>query len=413
VAEEAGDASAGASPQMLQSAWATSRLASAGAGGSADVVVFGNRLGPHPLLVFPPFAADAKGTAEALRPLEPMLRALDHPDGALAVPYHGAGSAEDAAKAVRAARAAHKQAVAAARAKVSPANTLACLPHPHGPADYEADGLLAGYAHNVAALMHCLGVSWTTALGYSLGGLAAAKTASLYPRIVGSLVLLDTPLLAATDAQTHALRNAIYEARYDINTPRADIDAAVAKHAELVAQPAATLSVPVAADAPVYEAIFDPAEAFSADKTSRDLGAFLSYDHLRALRHPVMSVYPNKPDFTKGAGATSAKEADALRDTVALRKALHVKAAAQHADLLGAAAAETAGGIKQWINRFDMDTAMARKYGQARDRVNATLNPPEKKAGGEGDGKDDAAAAGAKGGKKGKKSKKEKKAAKP
>jgi pimeloyl-ACP methyl ester carboxylesterase len=314
--------------------------------------LFGDTVGPHPVLLLGP--SDHPAFQRATSALIPTFEALGYRHGVIAP-----RPAETAWE----------------RRPFDAVPSSLGIPHPHGDARY-SDGHIARYCSSVAALADTLNLSWMHVVSYSFGSLVAVKLALMYPRLVGTLTFIDTAVATEADLASHDQRNSIYAARLDINTPVAELDAAVANHQAFVAK-ASVMGAPAAEDQAVFDSIFG-AHTYSADGSARNLGEFMTPDHLRMMRHPVMSVHPNKQNLP----ASSASALAMNRKLFNVQRVLHVKCASSHEDLFGSgdAVSELSNGLGQWLRRFDVDAQLARRVEQAHEVVKGGGAPPPKAA---------------------------------
>lgn len=233
--------------------------------------------------------------------------------------------------------------------------------------DLPGDGsYVNAQCHAVARAMDVLGLSWTHFVAHSVGALVAAKMAWLYPEKVGTIALLDTPLLTKELCRNEELRAELVAAMVDVNTPAHLIRA---RQVELQRGLEPLLPRGTVADAALNKLsdevaanhVFPAAKVFADGGVLRDdVPRFLSAAHIEQIRVPVLLLSPK---------ANPVADANVHKQRLNLRKHQVVAAADGHAALFadgkGGGAAEVGAAIAQWYDRYDMDAMMRRRWEQS------------------------------------------------
>jgi hypothetical protein len=266
--------------------------------------------------------------------------------------------------------------------------------------------LLRDVSQQVVKLLDVLGVGWTHTLGHSLGALVAAKMALDFPTRAGTLLLVDSQIVDKQWIENSKARDEIRKAQEDINVPASMLEFRISQLREV-------LEVPLKAadsqdhDAAIFkDVLFSSASLFGASKgLRRNDASYLSIDELRILRHPLQLIVP---------ASNGVCDVNTHKEFFHLRRIQPIKSAQSHQGLFAPSSGTSAGVaeevgsmIEQWVQRFEPDTIMARRYESAlkdmRGKMGTTADATSNTAAPDSDG--------AAGGKKtSKKEKKEKKA---
>ena len=350
-------------------AWTRQQLRAAGAK-APEVHFFGAKCGPQPILLLPPCTG-------ALGTFAPLLRATSHAHGAVTVPYGDVDQLRASmSDAVERRRALARQ----LRGDCSSSANVVTVTQPAIDASV-GDGFLTEYCHTVVDAMDRLGVSWVTCVAQAFGALAAAKLATLFPERVGSIFLLNTPLVSDETAAYAKQLRVLRAAAADVNVPEAMFRYALDE--ELVPPPAASLGM--GADEAVAAAALGPPTKALAEG---DVNAWMTHAQQALLRHPLCLTAP--ADVSKDALASTTAVHEAWFN---VRRVAKLKAASAGFDVADdKIAAELANHLAGWIKRFDADDIVARRWSQAKQSMIKMLPPP---AGAVGDAKASAAAAAA------------------
>ncbi|CUG86496.1 Hypothetical protein, putative [Bodo saltans] len=263
--------------------------------------------------------------------------------------------------------------------------------------------LLRDVAQQVVKLLDVLGIGWMHTLGHSLGALVAAKMALDFPTRAGTLMLLDSQLLDKQWIANHKSRDEIRKAQDDVNVPESMLDFRITQLREGLEGPLKTGEAQQHDAAIFADVLFSNSRLFGASNgMTRCDASYLSIDELRILRHPLQLIVP---------APNGVCDVNTHKDFFNLRRIQPIKSAQSHAALFtpssgtSAGIAEEVGSmIEQWVQRYEPDTIMARRYETAVKDMNSKMGST---TGGTPSGA--AASAEAEGGKKSKKDKKEKK----
>lgn len=210
---------------------------------------------------------------------------------------------------------------------------------------------------HVSAVLDALDVRWSHFLGHSYGALVAARMAAstAHPHRIGSLLLLDTPLVTEPLVRNTRQREELAKARQDVNVPPAELSFAIES---LKAALEAPLPHPAGADKRLYEDyLFAPATLFREDGLVRDEHRYVPVRHLAQIHHPLQLLAPAKQPVADVA---------IHKEFFNLRRPATIKTAESHEDLFSTkCAAEVADVVRAWMQRFEPDVVMKRRFEQA------------------------------------------------
>ncbi|KPA76163.1 putative mitochondrial hypothetical protein [Leptomonas pyrrhocoris] len=234
---------------------------------------------------------------------------------------------------------------------------------------------------HVCAVLDALNVQWSHVLSHSYGALVAARMAAstAYPHRIGSLLLLDTPLVTGQLVRNARQREEIAQAKADVNVPPAELSFAVES---LKGDAEATLPYPAAADADLYENyLFCPKDILREEGLVRDERRYVPVRHLAQIHHPLQLLVPAKEPVTDVA---------VHKDFFALRRPAVVKRAENHEELFSEkCAGEVADVVRAWMQRFEPDFVLKRRFEQAAKELGQLMvsATPSEKADGAGEKK--------------------------
>lgn len=236
------------------------------------------------------------------------------------------------------------------------------------PADEDLS-YLTQQCHAVARALDLLGVGWVHVVGHSVGALVAAKMAWLYPEKIGTITLLDTPLLTKQQVRNEERRADLIRASLDVNTPAQllhDAKMTLRKEREPILPAPPMTSAGAGAvtqnSIDIYARhIFPEAQLFADGGVYRDDSPFfLSAAHIEQIRVPVQLISPK---------ANALADASLHKAKLNLRKHQVIAAAESHAAIFAdgknGGAGEVGAAVAQWFDRFDMDAMMKRKWEQS------------------------------------------------
>eukprot|EP01062_Namystynia_karyoxenos_P083375 TRINITY_DN9585_c0_g1_i1.p1 TRINITY_DN9585_c0_g1~~TRINITY_DN9585_c0_g1_i1.p1 ORF type:complete len:339 (+),score=58.62 TRINITY_DN9585_c0_g1_i1:88-1104(+) len=157
--------------------------------------------------------------------------------------------------------------------------------------DPDADWCLA-QGELVVQFLDVLGAPWAHVVAHSVGALLAVFLCHTAPGRIGSLTVLDTPLLSP-GLQRHAtMRAELQRAQRDVNVP----DETVAELGGRLAEPEALPACPDKADAQLWDALLK-GERSKDGREKRDW--VLPVDALELVQHPMLLLRPKqKPQVT-------------------------------------------------------------------------------------------------------------------
>lgn len=225
----------------------------------------------------------------------------------------------------------------------------------------------------VCAVLDALNVQWSHVLSHSYGALVAARMAAstAHPHRIGSLLLLDTPLVTEKLVQNTRQREDIAKAQKDVNVPQAELFFAIDS---LKSDLETMLPCPAAADTNLYENyLFSAKDIFREEGLVRDEHRYVPVRHLAGVHHPLQLLVPAKEPVTDVA---------VHKEFFALRRPAVVKGAENHEDLFSSkCAGEVADVVRGWMQRFEQDVVLRRRFEQAAKEMNQLMgsaSPSEK-----------------------------------
>lgn len=227
------------------------------------------------------------------------------------------------------------------------------------------EDFLSCQCHEVARMMDTFNCGWGHFIGYSVGALVAAKMAWLYPEKIGTMIIVDTPLFNSEWGVNSATRKILQKAVVDSNVSHHSSSQLAFMLSELRSSIEPPPPCPCEADAEIYSSQIFPSQV---NVLQRDDSRYLSFDHIAAIRHPAMLLSPSS-----GSLADGPLHAEHLN----MRRATIVKCAASHRDLVVPSedvATEVAKHLGSWINNYDIDVMMQRKYEQAAKEMQSLLS---------------------------------------
>lgn len=340
------------------------------------VYVFGDKLGPRPLLILDQAQQPAAERPCGMEKYEPALRFLQWEHGVVYVPLNVA-------------------------------------PTPTGG---EGEAVLAKSCREVCGVLDMLDVRWTHVLGYSYGALVAACMASSplssstpssalslpCAHRIGTILLADTPLLTAAMLQNERRRCEWRKAEADVNVPLERMEAA---KTTLLQQLEPPLPTPCAADAGLYQQyLFDPVHTFppmdEAVGLYRDSSRYLPLKDLLDCGHPIDLILPaerpvaevevfkevfgvRRPTVIQSARL---KEGDNKEEAAALSESVLFECM-REPSTRDSCAKEMARALRGWMERHEPDKYIQRQFQQASKEMQALLNAKADSASGEGESK--------------------------
>ncbi|KAG5503804.1 hypothetical protein JIQ42_07321 [Leishmania sp. Namibia] len=210
---------------------------------------------------------------------------------------------------------------------------------------------------HVCAVLDALDVQWSHVLAHSYGALVAARMAAstAYPHRIGSLVLLDTPLVTEQLVRNTKQREEIAKAREDVNVPPAELSFAIES---LRSALETTLPYPAAADKSLYENhLFSSDSLFREKGLVRDEHRYVPVRHLAQVHHPLQLLVPVKQPIT---------DVEIHKEFFGLRRPAAIKSADNHEEMFSAKCAdEVADVVRAWMQRFEPDVVMKRRFEKA------------------------------------------------
>jgi pimeloyl-ACP methyl ester carboxylesterase len=306
---------------------------------------YGDRLGRRPLVVLPGILSGSPTiptTATVKTVLDPFLAKANLSHGALMVPHSLTTPTPDPTRAVP---------------------TL----------DPKGQNYFTSQCDAIAAVLDYHHISWAHFLCYSSGALLAMRMALMYPHKVGSIMLIDSPVITAKMLSNSARRAELACAQLDVNIDR-DLISSLAE--SVTADPRdGPFPEPYSKNSEVLDLAGKPcvnhattlndklfgAHTYSANGLHRSIDGYThDVKDLLLVRHPMWAVGP--------AGFAGAMDIDCHSNELNLRRKLAVKEAPDHASLFTVPAALDAVGkaMTQWISRWEMDDIIAKKLQNAK-----------------------------------------------
>ncbi|KPI86404.1 hypothetical protein ABL78_4520 [Leptomonas seymouri] len=233
----------------------------------------------------------------------------------------------------------------------------------------------------VCAVLDALNVQWSHVLSHSYGALVAARMAAstAHPHRVGSLLLLDTPLVTEHLVRNTRQRREIAQAREDVNVPSAELSFAIESLKEDLET---TLPYPDATDKDLYEKyLFCAKDIFREEGLVRDEHRYVPVRHLAQIHHPLQLLVPAKEPVA---------DAAIHKEFFALRRPAVIKGAEHHSDLFSTkCAGEIADVVRAWMQRYEQDVVLKRRFEQAAKEMGTLMGgaAPSESTGGVGEKK--------------------------
>lgn len=281
----------------------------------------GSAIGPRPLIVLGGSVTAETAGASASK-FSAMLSQLEWPHGAIHIPIKNSGSLQ----------------------------------------------LLQDSCDEIVNVLDALGVGWTHFLTHSVGSLVAAKMTFRYPTRIGTMILLDTPIVEKQWIANAATREEIRKARDDVNVPVNMLDFSI-QNLKQNLEP--QLKHTDAADEEIYSKnLFDSHHLFgSSGGVTRCDHRYLTPLELQSIKHPVQIVTPS-------AGALC--DNNVHKDFFNLRRLQPIKSASNHEALFGSSngtAEEIGGLLEQWLQRFEPDVVLGKRYEGAAKDMRTRMGP--------------------------------------
>ncbi|KAK7195068.1 Alpha/beta hydrolase family [Novymonas esmeraldas] len=211
--------------------------------------------------------------------------------------------------------------------------------------------------HHVCAVLDALDVQWSHVLAHSYGALVAARMAAstAHPHRVGTVLLLDTPLVTESLVRNMRQREDIAKARGDVNVPSAELNFAI-ESLKSALEP--TLPLVDAADKALYENyLFSPDSLFREGGLVRVEDRYVPVRHLAQVHHPLQLLVPTQHPVVDFA---------IHKELFGLRRPATIKTAETHEDLFSEkCAGEVADVVRAWMQRFEPDVVIRRRFEQA------------------------------------------------
>jgi pimeloyl-ACP methyl ester carboxylesterase len=225
----------------------------------------------------------------------------------------------------------------------------------------------------IAATLDYHHIPWAHFLCYSSGALLAMRMALMYPHKVGSIMIIDSPVVTAKMLSNSARRAELACAQLDVNIDR-DLISSIAE--SVTAEPRdGPFPEPYSKNPDVlnlegkpcaHQAMALNEKLFGAHTYSENglVRSIDGYTHdikdILLVRHPMWAVGP--------AGFAGAMDIDCHSNELNLRRKLAVKEAPDHSSLFTVPAAHDAVGkaMTQWVARWEMDDIIAKKLQNAK-----------------------------------------------
>lgn len=219
--------------------------------------------------------------------------------------------------------------------------------------------LLTEVSDQIVTLLDMLSIGWTHTLCHSLGALVAAKMSLLHPTRAGTLLVLDSQIVEKQWIANDKARDEIAKAQNDVNVPEAMLAFRIEELRQHV-EPTITPSDVQSGDAAIFnDVLFSSSHLFGqSGGLVRHDASYLSIDELNTLRHPIQLIVPS---------ANGVCDVPTHKDFFNLRRVQPIKSCSAHAELFapsgGSGAAEEVGAVvEQWVQRYEPDTIMLRRY---------------------------------------------------
>ena len=216
--------------------------------------------------------------------------------------------------------------------------------------------------------MDSLQLTWCHFLVHSTGALAAAMMCWLYPEHVGSIMVVDTPIITSRIVRNDVLRRDLEKAKQDVNVSERDKMESLRVLKEEVEVPPPFAGDPSPGDIAAYREIFPASDKWGVS-AAPDWSHFLSPQHISSIRHPMFLIVPN---------AHPACDVATMRSCFNVRKSVAVKGAEAHADLLTEQhAPEISSQVEQWVRRYDANSIISRRWTEAKNAAAKLKSPVE------------------------------------
>lgn len=234
------------------------------------------------------------------------------------------------------------------------------------------DGIMTKSCETVCAVMDALDVKWTHFLTHAYGSLVGARMAAStqYPHRLGTMLVLDTPLVTPELLRAMELRRDIAKAESDVNTPAAEL--AFAK-SELLQALEGPLPSPAPEDEALYHSYLFAPDVFERDGLVRHEERYVPVKELATIRHPLQWLLPGRNPLTDVA---------THKEFFGIRRPAVMKAAASHGDLFSeTCAGDVADAVRSWMQRFEPDVVLQRRYEQAAKEMSQLMGAAPATAG--------------------------------
>ncbi|CCW69723.1 unnamed protein product [Phytomonas sp. Hart1] len=218
----------------------------------------------------------------------------------------------------------------------------------------------------VTAVMDALDLRWSNFLTHSYGTLVAGRlaTSRAYPHRIGSFFSLDTPLITDRMFRNAKHRAELSKAAEDVNIP-AEMVSFVRE--ELLGALEEVLPCPASeADGELYEKyLFNPDAIYDKGGLIRREERYIHLRQLSNIYHPWQLVVPAGQPLS---------DLPLHKEFFRLRRPAVIKSARSHEELFSdSSAVELAGVLAGWMNRFEPDWMIRRRYEQAAKEMSALV----------------------------------------
>ena len=251
---------------------------------------------------------------------------------------------------------------------------LSSLKHSHGALTVsctatENVNVLDTYVDCVLRCLDAYSISWAPIVAHGIGAFAALRMSYLFPERVGSIAIVDTPVVTRRHCTNYEIRSEVLRAGSDVNIHSSLIEKYVAKVMDNVEEVLPSTTPSSAAD-DVFLRSLVPKGFDASDSYSR----FLNPRQVAEIRHPIHIAIPS---------AAALSDLDVHKEIFNLRRLQTVKTANSHQELFTCGAPELANGINAFLARYDMDVVIHRRYEQAsatiRKKFETTADKVEEK----------------------------------
>ncbi|KAJ9453206.1 hypothetical protein DIPPA_24950 [Diplonema papillatum] len=210
----------------------------------------------------------------------------------------------------------------------------------------------------VVKFINTLYCPWVHVIGHSVGALLALQLAHDFPSRIGTVTLLDTPVVSQAGMRAADLRRALVFSETDPNVTDAEVDSMRKELAEL--RPRESDLSCASEDAALFKALLQGNPDDPPDSPRPEFWS-LPHEKLASVMHPMLIVRPEKGSLI------SSKEDKNYYNTFWV-KAIKSIDAKGHDDLFNGGAGDVAYEIDSFHKRYSIQHIVDRMWDEAKHR---------------------------------------------